>query len=149
MKYFLKPGRGCDFLSDQKVTKESPGGSFDERLRGAGAHKRRRPPAAFWLLCRRGQSNHVFLGGQRPPLQMIEISPTPRRAEPQKQSEALQKVLLPTILTRKVGALVPGLGRERLRKRFVVPPNFRTGRPCSLSPLCCGRGDHARFRARW
>ena len=83
------------------------------------------------------------------PWQLARLRPPPRRAEPQKQSEALQKVLLPTFLTRKVGALVPGLGRERLRKRFVVPPNFRTGRPRSLSPLCCGRGDRARLRARW
>ena len=96
------------------LRKWGPGGNDCERPLREGAH-RKRPPAAFWLLCRRGQSNNVFLGGQRPPLQMIEISPTPRRAEPQKQSEALQKVLLPTILTRKVGALVPGLGRERLK----------------------------------
>ena len=130
------------------LRKWGPGGNDCERPLREGAH-RKRPPAAFWLLCRRGQSNNVFLGGQRPPLQMIGISPPPRRAEPQKQSEALQKVLLPTFLTRKVGALVPGLGRERLRKRFVVPPNFRTGRPRSLSPLCCGRGDRARLRARW
>ena len=38
-----RAGRRCAFLSDQKGTKESPGDGSDERLRGAGAH-RRRPP---------------------------------------------------------------------------------------------------------
>ena len=36
------------FLSDQKGTKESLGAAFDERLRGAGAHRRRSlPPLAL------------------------------------------------------------------------------------------------------
>ena len=35
--------RRCYFLNDQKVTKESLGVAFDERLRGAGAHRRLTP----------------------------------------------------------------------------------------------------------
>ena len=62
-------------------------GDYERPLR-EGAH-RSRPPAAFWLLCRRGQSNIV--------------SPPPRRAEPQRRSAASHKVLLPTFLSRKVG----------------------------------------------
>ena len=37
----------CDFLSDQKVTKESPGTTFDERLCAAGAHRRLVPEPLF------------------------------------------------------------------------------------------------------
>ena len=36
-------GRRCDFLNDQKVTKESPGDGSDERLRAAGAHSHLSP----------------------------------------------------------------------------------------------------------
>ena len=40
LRRFRPAGRRsrCDFLSDQKVTKESPGNGSDERLRVAGAH---------------------------------------------------------------------------------------------------------------
>ena len=49
-------GTGCDFLNDQKVTKESPGISFDEHLAFASVHRRRPPDPrlrgrvtlAFW-----------------------------------------------------------------------------------------------------
>ena len=40
---FGRLGKRCDFLSDQKVTKESPGDGSDERLRGAGAHSHLSP----------------------------------------------------------------------------------------------------------
>ena len=40
-------GTGCDFLNDQKVTKESPGDGSDERLRAAGAHSHLSPGPPF------------------------------------------------------------------------------------------------------
>ena len=46
LRVFRPAGRernGCYFLNDQKVTKESLGVAFDERLRGAGAHRRLTP----------------------------------------------------------------------------------------------------------
>ena len=56
----------------------------------------------------------------------------------QKRNAVSQKVLLPTFLTRKVGALVPGLGRERLSLRGATQFQNRLG----LFPLafCCGKG---------
>ena len=45
--FFYRRG-GCDFLSDQKVTKESLGAAFDERLRAAGAHRRLAPKPPFY-----------------------------------------------------------------------------------------------------
>ena len=56
----------------------------------------------------------------------------------QKRNAVSQKVLLPTFLTRKVGALVPGLGRERLSLRGATQFQNRL----SLFPLafCCGKG---------
>ena len=41
-------GTGCDFLNDQKVTKESPGDGSDERLRAAGAHSHLSPGPPFY-----------------------------------------------------------------------------------------------------
>ena len=41
-------GRRCDFLNDQKVTKESPGDGSDERLRVAGAHSHLSPGPPFY-----------------------------------------------------------------------------------------------------
>ena len=57
-------GSGCYFARGGKVTKTPPGGSFDERLRGAGAHRRRRPgppfcggrPPGGWVCSSGGQS---------------------------------------------------------------------------------------------
>ena len=40
--------RRCYFLNDQKVTKESLGVAFDERLRAAGAHRRLTPKPPFY-----------------------------------------------------------------------------------------------------
>ena len=39
--HFFNRRGGCDFLNDQKVTKESLGASFDEHLACAGVHRRR------------------------------------------------------------------------------------------------------------
>ena len=46
--YFFNRRGGCNFLSDQKVTKESLGAAFDERLRAAGAHRRLAPKPPFY-----------------------------------------------------------------------------------------------------
>ena len=66
---FGRLGKRCDFLSDQKVTKESPGDGSDERLRGAGAHSHLSPgppiygSGSLWspTLFRRAKSRSVSL----------------------------------------------------------------------------------------
>ena len=63
---FGRLGKRCDFLSDQKVTKESPGNGSEERLRAAGAPSRLFPGplvtrvGPFGLLVIPGGQNQVL-----------------------------------------------------------------------------------------
>ena len=66
-------GSGCYFLLAQKVTKDALGAAFDERLRGAGAHRRLAPKPPFTRACPfgfcvipGGQSQDLFLSYSRP-----------------------------------------------------------------------------------
>ena len=63
----------CDFLSDQKVTKESPGNGSDERLRAAGAHSHLFPGPLITkvghfglFVISGGQNQDLFLSYSRP-----------------------------------------------------------------------------------
>ena len=59
----LRGGKGrCDFLSDQKVTKESPGTAFDEHVACGRAHRRLVPGPLFTRVGNFGAP--VVFGGQ-------------------------------------------------------------------------------------
>ena len=69
----LEKGDGCYFAHGGKVTKTPPGDAFDERLRGAGAHRRLSPGPPFTRAghfglpnCSGGQNQDLFPSYSRP-----------------------------------------------------------------------------------